>query len=258
MDALMDHAGPAEIARTAATLGCRAVAYTYNDPIIFAEYATDVAAACRDIGIGNIAVTAGYISNPARADFLGAMDAANIDLKSFSDTFYRRITGARLRPILETIEYAVKEAGIWVELTTLIIPGHNDSLTELQDLTGWVAECLGKDVPVHFSAFHPDNRMRDTPPTPLSTLLRARDAGLDAGLHYVYLGNAITDRGLGTRCPVCEAMVVARRGYAIVGYGLTEGGDCGRCGAAIPGRWDSAPGSFGPRRIPVRLSEGPR
>jgi pyruvate formate lyase activating enzyme len=254
MDSLTDRAGPDEIAEAAFAMGCRAVAYTYNDPIVFAEYAIDTAAACASRGLANIAVTAGYIDGPARADLFGAMDAANIDLKSFSDSFYRRLTGGRLGPVLETIEYVVRETSVWVELTTLVIPGHNDSTAELEALTAWVAGTLGPDIPLHFSAFHPDSRLRDVPPTPLSSLVRARAIAREAGLRYVYLGNVHADDAGTTVCPACSASVVVRSGYAVTDYAVTPSGECARCGARIPGRWAGAPGSFGSRRLPVRFN----
>jgi pyruvate formate lyase activating enzyme len=254
-DVLTDSAGPEAIAEVAVQFGCRAVAYTYNDPVVFAEYAIDVAEACRDRGVGNIAVTAGYIQPTARADLFAVMDAANIDLKSFSEEFYRRLTGGRLAPVLDTICYAVHEAPTWVELTTLLIPGFNDSPEELTALTGWIAAELGPDVPLHFTAFHPDNRMRQIPRTPVETLLTARRIARDAGLRYVYLGNAPAPEGSATYCPTCSRTVVDRGGFDIVGYDLTGDGCCPGCATPIPGIWDAGPGGFGPRRIPVRIAD---
>jgi pyruvate formate lyase activating enzyme len=238
MAALAVRAEPGEIARQAVALGCRGVAYTYNDPIVFAEYAINTADACRELGLLNIAVTAGYISAAPRAEFFGAMDAANIDLKGFSDDFYRRLTGGRLATVLETLRYAVHESPAWVEVTNLIIPGHNDGTPELEALATWIAKELGPDIPLHLSAFHPAARMQSVPRTPVSTLRRARQIALDAGLRFVYLGNVQTDDGAATVCPRCQAKVVDRRGYAIVRYALTPDGSCTGCGEPIPGRWE--------------------
>jgi pyruvate formate lyase activating enzyme len=254
MDLLMDAASPEAIAAAAEATGCRGVAYTYNDPVIFAEYAADAARACRERGLANIAVTAGYIQGKAREEFFGAMDAANIDLKSFSEDFYRRITGARLETVLDTLRYVVHETPVWVEITTLLIPGHNDSPGELEALTGWIARELGPDVPLHFSAFHPANRMRDVLPTPLATLRLARRIAADAGLRYVYLGNVRGPEGGATHCPTCGASVVERAEYSIVGYGLSDQGKCRGCGTAVAGVWDGGPGDFGTRRVPVRVA----
>ncbi|MDH5538467.1 MAG: AmmeMemoRadiSam system radical SAM enzyme, partial [Rhizobacter sp.] len=189
MDRLMDQASPARIAEVAAGKGCTSVAFTYNDPVIFAEYAMDTADACRARGVKTVAVTAGYIHAEPRREFFARMDAANVDLKAFSDDFYFRQTGAHLAPVLDTLQYIVHETDCWLEITTLLIPGHNDSDAELQALTRWVAEQLGPDVPLHFSAFHPDHKMGDVPPTPPTTLTRARRIALGNGLHFVYTGN---------------------------------------------------------------------
>jgi pyruvate formate lyase activating enzyme len=237
MDALMDRAGPEQIAGAAADSGCRGVAYTYNDPIVFAEYAMDVAAACRERGLANVAVSAGYINPGAREEFFGAMDAANIDLKSFSDDFYRRLARGRLDPVLDTLRWLVRESGVWVEVTTLLIPGHNDSESELKALTGWIASELGPDVPLHFSAFHPAHRLRDVPRTPLATLRRARAIGREMGLRHVYTGNVRDLEGGATLCPDCGALAVARDGFAVTAHRLTAEGRCGDCGAPVAGRW---------------------
>ena len=253
MDALQDTAGPADISRAAAEMGCRSVAYTYNDPVIFTEYAMDVAAACHERGLLNVAVTAGYVQGQARRDFFSVMDAANVDLKGFSEEFYEQLTGARLGTVLETLAHLVHETDVWVEVTTLVIPGHNDDPAELRALSRWVATELGPDVPMHFSAFHPDHRMRSVPRTPLATLVLARNIALDEGLRYVYTGNVHHREGDTTFCPGCGARLIERDWYEILAYRLTPGGLCATCGFAIDGRFDQAPGSFGSRRIPVRL-----
>jgi pyruvate formate lyase activating enzyme len=252
-DALTDAASPEAIADAAARTGARGVAYTYNDPVIFPEYAIDVAGAARARGLLNIAVTAGYIEPEPRADFFAAMDAANVDLKSFREDFYRRVVGGRLGVVLDTLRYLVHETQVWVEVTTLVIPGFNDSDAELAQLAAFIAEQLGVDVPWHVTGFHPDNRMRDVPPTPVATLRRARRIGQQAGLRYVYTGNVVDAAGATTTCPGCGAPVVERAGYRIVGYDLDSSGRCRRCGAAVAGRWDAGPGGYGARRIPVRL-----
>jgi pyruvate formate lyase activating enzyme len=254
LDARMDTASPAAIAQAAAAYNCRGVAYTYNDPIVFAEYALDVAAACREQGLANIAVSAGYIDPAPRVDFFAAMDAANIDLKSFSPDFYRRLTGGRLEVVLDTLRYLAHETKVWLEITTLVIPGLNDSNAELTALAEWVAGELGPDVPLHFTAFHPDHRLRHLPRTPALTLRRARQIGLDAGLHFVYTGNIIDREGSLTRCPQCATALIGRDGYALTRYVIDAAGQCGACAAKVAGVWDGGPGDFGPQRIPVRIA----
>lgn len=252
-DRLTDEASPTVIAEAAASAGARSVAYTYNDPVIFAEYAIDVARACAERGIANVAVTAGYVNPQARADFFGAMDAANVDLKGFSDDFYRRVTGGRLATVLDTLTYLRHETNVWLEITTLLIPGMNDGDAEVTALCQWVAAELGADVPLHFSAFHPDHRMRDVPRTPASTLRRARQIGMDAGLRFVYLGNVHDADGDTTWCPGCGAAVIVRDWYALLAYRLDASGRCLACQTLLPGRFAARPGSFGARRVPVRL-----
>lgn len=253
MDRLMDRAPPERIAEAAAELGCASVAYTYNDPVIFLEYATDTAVACREKGIQSVAVTAGYVTPEARNDFFGFMDAANVDLKGFTERFYRKLCSAELRPVLETLEYLVHETDVWVEITTLLIPDENDSPGELREMTRWVVESLGRDVPVHFSAFHPDFRMLDKPRTPTATLVRARDIAMEAGIRYVYTGNVHDPRGQSTYCPGCGAMVIGRDGYTIQSWTM-EGSQCGQCGHEIAGVFRGRPGTWGSRRLPVHLS----
>jgi pyruvate formate lyase activating enzyme len=253
IDTLADAASPEAIAATAERLGCRSVAFTYNDPTVFLEYAADTADAARARGLRAIAVTAGYIEPAARAELYRHIDAANVDLKGFTDAFYRELCAARLAPVLETLRWLRHETAVWLEITTLVIPGRNDSDDELDRLTSWVAAELGPEVPLHFSAFHPDYRMLETPPTPLSTLHRARAIGLRNGLRYVYTGNVIDPEGAATRCPGCGAAVIERDGYAIVGWALTDGGACTTCGARIAGLFEGVPGSWGGRRLPVLM-----
>jgi pyruvate formate lyase activating enzyme len=254
MDTLMDAAGPGDVAEAALASGARSVAFTYNDPVIFAEYAMDVADACRARGVKTVAVTAGYISPGPRRQFFAKMDAANIDLKGFTDDFYVKLTGARLEPVLDTLRYVKHETDCWLEITTLLIPGKNDADEELERLTKWVAGELGPDVPLHFSAFHPDWKMRDVGATPASTLTRARAIGMRNGLRYVYTGNVRDLAGATTSCPACGTALIVRDGYRIVSYALDDAGRCGECGASIAGRFGRYAGSFGLRRIPVRLA----
>ncbi len=253
-DRLTDEASPSAIVATAREWECASIAFTYNDPVIFAEYAIDTAAACRDAGLHAVAVTAGYIGEEARRDLFSVMDATNIDLKGFSEEFYEKVTGARLRPVLETLSYVKNSTDVWLEITTLLIPGFNDSSDELRAMCRWVLAELGPDVPHHFSAFHPDWRMRDVPPTPLSTLVRAREIALDVGLHHVYTGNAVNRSGEVTSCPGCGTAVIERDWYRLLAYRLTPDGRCPTCGTALAGRFAATPGRFGSRRIPVRVS----
>jgi pyruvate formate lyase activating enzyme len=253
MDRLMDRASPEGIARAAAGHGCLSVAYTYNDPVIFAEYAMDTADACRALGVKSVAVSAGYMHAAPRRDFYAKMDAANIDLKAFTDEFYFRLCGGHLQPILDTLIYLRHETDVWIEITTLLIPTRNDSDRELEALAKWVMRELGPDVPLHFTAFHPDWKLSDLPPTPAGTLTRARNIARANGLHYVYTGNVRDTEGGTTYCPGCGRALIARDWYDIGDYRLTESGRCASCGTAIAGRFGSYRGPFGPRRIPVRI-----
>ena len=253
LDRLGDAASPEEIASAAVRLGCRSVAFTYNDPVIFAEYALDVAAACRGRGVKTLAVTAGYITEEARPEFFGAMDAANVDLKGFTEGFYRRHCVAGLQPVLDTLAYLKRETGVWLEVTTLLIPGENDSPEEIDRASDWFAARLGPGVPWHFTAFHPDFKMLDIPPTPPETLFRAREIAMSKGLGFVYSGN-VRDRKRGsTWCPSCGELLIERCGYDLGAYRL-DGGRCRSCGAAIPGVFERRPGAWGSRRLPVSLS----
>jgi pyruvate formate lyase activating enzyme len=254
MDRLMDQATPEMIAAAAVRLGCKSVAFTYNDPVIFAEYAMDIADACHASGVQTVAVTAGYMHDAPRRAFYEKMDAANVDLKAFTDDFYYRICGGRLQPVLDTLEYLVKETRVWVEITTLLIPGKNDSDEELRAECKWIMRHLGPDVPLHFTAFHPDWKMTDIGPTPPATLTRAREIGQLAGLHYVYTGNVHDEEGGTTYCPSCENAVVVRDWYDIRSYRLSEVGACNFCGSRLHGRYQKFGKPFGPKRIPVRLS----
>ena len=253
-DTLADAASPEAIAETARRTGCRSVAFTYNDPVIFLEYAVDVAAACHDRGLNAVAVTAGYVKPGAREALFGAMDAANVDLKSFSEDFYRSVSFAHLGPVLETLEAIAASGRTWLEITTLLIPGLNDSEAEVEQLTRWIAEHLGPDVPLHFTAFHPDFKMLDRPPTPPETLSRARAIGLANGLHHVYTGNVPDPAGQSTCCPGCGTLLIGRDGYRITDWRLSSDGGCPRCRRSLPGIFEPRPGRWGARRLPVRIA----
>jgi len=255
MDRLADAASPDTIARAAREGGSRSVAFTYNDPVIFAEYAMDVADSCHATGVATVAVTAGYMHDQPRREFYAKMDAANVDLKAFTDDFYFRLCGARLAPVLETLVYLRHETTVWLEITTLLIPGRNDSDEELRAMCGWIRRELGPDVPLHFTAFHPDFKLTDLPPTPPATLTRARRIGLDAGLHYVYTGNVHDPEGGTTFCPGCGRGVIVRDWYRILQYAVTADGRCSHCATPIAGRYEAFREPFGPRRIPVRLAQ---
>jgi pyruvate formate lyase activating enzyme len=248
MDTLADVATPRAIARAAADAGCRSVAYTYNDPVIFAEYAIDTAHACRELGIASVAVSAGYITEKAREEFFGAMDAANIDLKAFTENFYHKLTFSHLAPVLETLQWLRHESKVWFEITTLLIPEQNDSEKEIAELTEWVAEKLGNDVPLHFSAFHPDFKMTDIPHTPAATLKRARQQAIAAGLKHVYTGNVHDHAGQSTYCAGCGALVIGRDWYQLDVWNLDAQGRCKSCGHTLAGRYEARPGEWGSRR----------
>jgi pyruvate formate lyase activating enzyme len=254
VDTLADQAPPEAIAQAALDLGCRSVAFTYNDPVIFMEYAMDVADACREVGIKSVAVTAGYMCAEPRTEFYAHMDAANVDLKAFTEDFYRHVCVGHLQPVLDTLTYLKHETDVWFEITTLLIPGHNDGDRELDELSRWIHDHLGPDVPLHFTAFHPDFKMLDVPPTPPATLRRARQLALANGLRYVYVGNVHDPAGDSTYCHACGTRVVERDWYELGGYRLTDDGRCRSCGTRIPGVYDGSCGGWGARRMPVRLS----
>ncbi|HUP95915.1 MAG TPA: AmmeMemoRadiSam system radical SAM enzyme [Burkholderiales bacterium] len=254
MDRLADQASPEAIAAAAGQHGCKSVAFTYNDPVIFAEYAMDIADACRERGIQSVAVTAGYIHAQARREFYAKMDAANVDLKAFTDEFYFKLCGARLKPVLDTLVYLKHETKVWFEITTLLIPGKNDSDEELRAECLWIMKELGPDVPVHFTAFHPDHKMTDVPATPASTLTRARKIALDAGLNYVYTGNVHDAAGGATYCTGCKKALIVRDWHRIESYRVTPEGACPDCATPLPGRFETFHKQFGRRRIPLYLN----
>ncbi len=253
MDILANQATPEHIANTARKLGCRSVAYTYNDPVIFLEYAVDTAKACHEQDIKSVAVTAGYISPGAREEFFSCMDAANVDLKGFSEDFYRKLTGGHLQPVLDTLKYLKHETDVWLEITNLLIPGHNDSADELKRMVDWIASELGSDVPLHFSAFHPDYKMRDVPPTSPQALTRARQIAMEHGLHYVYTGNVHDSAGGSTWCHQCGELLIERDWYVLGKWGLDEKGHCASCGEKIPGVFDARPGNWGAKCLQVAM-----
>jgi pyruvate formate lyase activating enzyme len=253
IDTLTDEASPDTIAQAAERLGCRSVAFTYNDPVIFLEYATDIADACRERGIKAVAVTAGYINADPRVEFYRHMDAANVDLKGFTEDFYHRICSGHLRPVLETLEYLKHETSVWFEITNLLIPGLNDSDYEVDAMTRWVVDRLGPDVPMHFTAFHPDWKMRDRPPTPPATLSRARAIALRNGVRYAYTGNVHDREGQSTYCHACGQVLVSRDWYQLGTWNVAHDGVCAACGEPCAGMFQARPGHWGARRLPVRL-----
>ena len=252
-DRLQDLASPEAIAQAAVQSGCRSVAFTYNDPVIFLEYAIDVAQACRERGIKAVAVSAGYICKEPRIEFFRHMDAANIDLKGFTEHFYKSLCSAQLGPVLDTLAYLKNETNVWFEITTLLIPGENDSCAEIEALSCWVMERLGPDVPLHFTAFHPDWKMLDKPATPASTLCLARHLARDAGLHYVFTGNTHDEEGQSTYCHLCKARLIGRDWYDLTGWNLTADGRCTACGTPCAGVFEGRPGTWGRRRRPMRV-----
>ncbi len=252
-DTLASPATPDVIARAAQELGCRSVAFTYNDPVIFMEYAIDVAAACRERGIRTVAVTAGYITEEPRQEFFRYMDAANVDLKAFTDDFYSKICAGHLQPVLDTLVYLKRETEVWVEVTDLVIPEENDSERELDETTGWVAENLGPDIPMHFSAFHPDWKLTNRQPTPPETLIRAREIAIANGLRHVYTGNIHDRASDATYCHGCSAKLIGRDWYELLEWNLDAGGRCSKCGTVCAGVFEEKPGGWGRRREAVQI-----
>jgi pyruvate formate lyase activating enzyme len=255
MDTLADYAPPKTLAHAARELGCRSVAFTYNDPVIFMEYAIETAIACHELDVRTVAVTAGYMCEEPRREFYRYMDAANVDLKGFTESFYHRLCAGHLQPVLDTLVYLERETEVWLEVTTLLIPGENDSDEEIHAASRWFAENLGPDVPWHFTAFHPDYKMLDTPPTPPATLTRARAIAMGYGLRYVYTGNVRDVRGGSTYCHGCGEVTIGRDGYVLTRWSLTPEGRCRSCGTPCPGVFEGAPGKWGGRMRPVRLAD---
>jgi pyruvate formate lyase activating enzyme len=253
-DRLTDKARPKDIAEAAIQAGCRSVAFTYNDPVVFLEYAIDVADACRERGLRTVAVSAGYMCAAPRVEFYRHMDAANIDLKGFTEGFYRRLCTGTLAAVLDTLVYLQHETDVWFEVTTLLIPGENDAPEEIEALSAWFLEHLGPDVPLHFTAFHPDWKMLDKPPTPARTLIEARRIAKAAGLRHVYTGNIYDDPTQSTYCADCGTRLIGRNWYQITGWTLTPDGRCTSCGAACAGVFEGLSGDWGRRRQPISVS----
>lgn len=234
---------------------CPSVACTYNDPVIFHEYAIDVAQACHEVGVRCVAVTAGEVCAEPRTEFYRNMDAANVDLKAFTERFYKDICASHLQPVLETLLYLKHETNVWFEITTLLIPGENDSHEELDEMTRWVVNQIGPDVPMHFTAFHPEYRMLDAPSTPPETLSRARRIAMGNGVRYAYTGNVQDEEGASTFCRNCGCLLIGRLGFDVTEWTLSSHGTCGRCGCQCAGVFQPQPGHWGSRRVPVRLHD---
>ncbi len=257
LDRLQESASPDAIAGAARETGSLSVAYTYNDPVIFLEYAVDVARACREQGIKNVAVTAGYVTEAPREEFFRHMDAANVDLKAFTDRFYWKICGGHLRPVLDTLEYLSRETDVWFEITTLLIPDENDSEKEVDEMSQWIMDHLGPDVPLHLTAFHPDWKMMDKSRTPVGTLTRSREIALRNGLHYVYTGNVHDRHGGSTWCHHCGELLIGRDWYELSTWSVAvdeNQGRCAHCDTPVPGVFDNAPGKWGARRLPIHIA----
>ena len=254
IERLSEEATPEAIAAAAQSLECRSVAFTYNDPVIWAEYAIDTAKACRAVGVKTVAVTAGYITDKARPAFYQHMDAANVDLKAFTEEFYRHVTLSHLQPVLDTLRWLKAETDVWFEITNLIIPQENDSTDELRRMCDWILANVGPDVPVHFTAFHPDFRMNDRGGTPPEKLLEAYDIARSTGLHFPYVGNIHAPRQQTTYCPDCRTPLIERVGYTLTHWGLADN-QCQHCHRQIPGLFEPGPGSWGSRRRGVRIAD---
>jgi len=252
-DRLTDWAAPEAVANAALEAGAHSVAFTYNDPVIFAEYAIDTANACHERGIKTVAVTAGYIEPEARRDFFQVIDAANVDLKAFTDRFYRKLCFAELEPVKDTLRFLKEETDVWVEVTTLLIPGENDSEEEIDRLCAWFVQTLGPEVPLHLTAFHPDFKTRDKPRTPGATLARARNQALRHGLAHVYTGNVHDERGQSTYCAGCGGRVIQRDWYEIGEYRLDAESRCLDCHRPLAGRFATRAGNWGARRLRVQI-----
>jgi pyruvate formate lyase activating enzyme len=251
IDRVSDWASPVQVAEAAARIGCRSIAFTYNDPVIFAEYAIDCAQAAHELGMKTVAVTAGYINPEPRRDFYAHMDAANVDLKAFTGKFYHKLCFGELEPVLDTLRWLKSETSVWFEVTTLLIPGHNDSEEEIARLSDWFLKNLGPDVPLHFTAYHPDFKLLEVPATPAETLVRARKQALAAGLRHVYVGNIHDQENDSTYCASCGQVLIERDWYELGRYNLDECGCCAFCNTRLPGRFEAKPGKWGRRRLPV-------
>lgn len=254
MDRLMDLAGPEDVARAAVEAGAKSIAFTYNDPVIFAEYAIDCAIAAHELGVKTVAVSAGYITEAARPAFFEHIDAANIDLKAFTERFYKKLCFAELAPVLDTLRWLKHETNVWLEVTTLLIPGENDSAEEVQALSEWFIENLGPETPLHFTAFHPDFKLVDKDGTPPATLARARSQALAVGLKHVYTGNTHDVDGQSTYCASCGTRVIERDWYRLGEWKLDPSGKCSACGAKLAGHYEAEPGRWGARRQRLHIA----
>jgi pyruvate formate lyase activating enzyme len=254
-DLLSAWASPEASVGAAVQARCHSIAFTYNDPVVFAEYAIDCAREAHQRGIKTVAVSAGYINAQARQEFFAHIDAANIDLKAFTDRFYEQLCFAKLAPVLDTLCWLKHETQVWLEVTTLLIPGHNDSEEEIANLCTWFIKNLGPDVPLHFTAFHPDFKLLDVPPTPAATLSRARRQALQAGIHHVYTGNIPGVEGQSTICASCGRLLIERNWYSLGQWNLDKNGCCNFCGTRLAGHFASQPGRWGGRRRPLMMSK---
>lgn len=254
MESLASSASPQQLAQAAVDLSCKSIAYTYNDPVIFHEYAIDVAQASKEKNVKAVAVTAGYICPKPRQEFFANMDAANIDLKGFSEKFYYQLCGGKLADVLDTILYVKHETNTWLELTTLLIPGENDSAKEIEALSSWIMDKLGPDVPLHFTAFHPDFKMRDKSHTSPLSLTNSREIALKNGLHHVYTGNVSDARGGSTYCSNCNALLIKRDRYQLGYWHLNQSAECKECGTRLTGHFEEAAGAWGPKRQLVKFN----
>ena len=258
MDKLQSEASPRMIAEVAKKTNSKSVAFTYNDPVIFLEYAIDVAKACHEEGIKTVAVTAGYVTSEAAEEFFKHIDAANIDLKAFSDDFYHRLCSGQLSEVLEILKYLKHQTDVWIELTNLIIPGENDSESEIEEMTQWIYENLGPDVPIHFTAFHPDWKMMNTPATPKETLVRSRKIAKKNGIRYAYTGNVHDYEGASTYCHACDEILIGRDWHKLSKWNIqfdgNYSGNCNKCGTLLAGVFDGPPGDWGRRRVPIKFS----
>jgi pyruvate formate lyase activating enzyme len=227
---------PEDVPLLAQRYGCDSVAFTYNEPTIWGEYVIDICKAAERAGLKTVMVTNGYITREAFHDIYDHIDAANVDLKAFTENFYGKITLTHLEPVLETLQWLKSETSVWVEITNLMIPTLNDDPAETRKLADWILNNLGPDVPLHFTAFHPDFKLQNKPRTPPQTLHRARRIALEAGLHYVYEGNIFSEAG-NTYCPDCGTAVILRSWHDVLENTLREG-NCPNCGCSVPGVWD--------------------
>lgn len=250
IELLSERAYPEDIAQAALRHGCRSVAFTYNDPVIWLEYAADTALACREVGIRTVAVTAGYITPEARPEFYSHIDAANVDLKAFSEQFYKHLTLSELAPVLDTLKWLKHESDVWFEITNLIIPEENDSIDELKSMCDWIVTNLGEEVPIHFTAFHPDFKLTDRPPTPPSILIEAREIAIAAGIKYAYTGNVNDKKRQSTYCPKCSNLLIERDWYELGKFNIKQG-SCNKCGSKIKGVFEDKKGDWGRKRLPI-------